>query len=119
MATPPTAIPSASPRRASDRGFLPMLLDEYLQLLDWTGRQVRSGQRRGRIPQDLLPILSRLQLNEQTWLDERAEFWPLVSSCRRSIGEHGPPRGSCRQALVSRAESLSPGVWLNLERTIR
>ncbi len=24
------------PRRASDRGFLPLLLDDYLQLLDWT-----------------------------------------------------------------------------------
>lgn len=60
-------------RRASDRGFLPMLLDEYLQLLDWTGRQVRSDKR-GSIPQDLLPILTRLRLNEQTWLDSVLNF---------------------------------------------
>jgi hypothetical protein len=65
--------PAFTRRRASDRGFLPMLLDEYLQLLDWTGRQVRSDKR-GSVPQDLLPILIRLQLNEQTWLDSVLNF---------------------------------------------
>lgn len=68
-----TLKPLSARRRASDRGFLPLLLDEYLQLLDWTGRQLRSDKR-GSIPQDLLPILTRLQVNEETWLESVQNF---------------------------------------------
>jgi hypothetical protein len=45
-------------RRASHRGFLPMTLEEYLELLDWTGRQVRADKP-GAIPLGLAPILER------------------------------------------------------------
>ena len=30
--------------RCSDKGFLPMSLGDYLQLLDWTGRQLAQGK---------------------------------------------------------------------------
>ena len=43
--------PKAAGHRASDRGFLPLTLDEYLQLLDWTGRAVRADKR-GAVPAD-------------------------------------------------------------------
>ena len=49
-------------RRASDRGLLPMTLGKYLELLDWTGRQLRAGTR-GLIPASLAPILARLQVS--------------------------------------------------------
>lgn len=49
------------------RGFLPLGLDEYLRLLDWTGRQVRQGKR-GAIPADLQPILARLGVRAGCWL---------------------------------------------------
>ena len=54
--------------RASDRGFLPLSLDDYLALLDWTGRQIRSDKR-GAVPADLRPILERLAINAETWID--------------------------------------------------
>jgi REP element-mobilizing transposase RayT len=55
-------------RRASDKGFLPMSLDDYLQLLDWTGRQVyRKGG--GTIPAELAPIVQRLSVVDQRWLE--------------------------------------------------
>ena len=54
-------------RRASDRGFLPLSLAEYLQLIDWTGRQLRRGKR-GAIAADAPPILQRLGIDGDGWL---------------------------------------------------
>ena len=59
--------------RASNKGFLPVGLDEYLQLLDWTGRQV-SGNKRGSIPQHLAPILTRLQIASESWTEMVSNF---------------------------------------------
>jgi hypothetical protein len=55
-------------RRASNKGCLPMTLDEYLRLLDWTGRQLRRDKV-GRIPVEFAPILDRLDCSAESWLD--------------------------------------------------
>ena len=53
--------------RASNQGCLPMSFAEYLQLLDWTGRQQRTDKR-GAIFAELPPILARLSLDAENWL---------------------------------------------------
>ncbi len=58
----------SSGRRASDRGFLSCSLAEYLQLLDWTGRQMHKDKV-GTIPQSLAPVLSRIGLDGSGWCD--------------------------------------------------
>jgi len=60
-------------RRASQKGFLSMSLTEYLELLDWTGRQIRKDKS-GAIPSHLLPILSRLGLDSSSWCDLVTKF---------------------------------------------
>ena len=55
-------------RRASNKGCLSMTLDQYLKLLDWTGRQIRQDKA-GRIPTECAPILERLECSSETWLD--------------------------------------------------
>jgi len=50
-----------------------MSLDDYLRLLDWTGRQVRQGKR-GAIPDCLEPILARLNIQTEAWLDTVGNF---------------------------------------------
>ncbi|MBS0264598.1 MAG: hypothetical protein JSS02_21870, partial [Planctomycetes bacterium] len=59
--------------RCSDKGFLPMSLADYLQLLDWTGRQLAKGKK-GRISDSIEPILQRLQLDQEGWCDLVAHF---------------------------------------------
>jgi hypothetical protein len=45
-----------------------MSLDQYLQLLDWTGRQLRRDKP-GVISGDLQPIMERLDCTVESWLD--------------------------------------------------
>lgn len=56
-------------RRASNKGFLSMTLAEYLQLLDWTGRQLRRDGKLGTIPADLKPLFDRVGMAAEIWVD--------------------------------------------------
>jgi hypothetical protein len=62
-----------SHRRASNKGMLSMSLTDYLRILDWTGRQVRQDKG-GAIPRDVAPILTRLGLSDDTWVDTVNNF---------------------------------------------
>lgn len=61
---PLSACRSGPPDRPSATA---LTSDEYLTLVDATGRLLREGKR-GRIPPDLLPILKRLDLDLNAWL---------------------------------------------------
>jgi len=50
-----------------------MKLHSYLELLDWTGRQLRA-ETRGVLPQGLESILDRLQVSAESWLETVAQF---------------------------------------------
>ena len=72
-------------------------LTDYLELIDWTGRQIRLGKT-GRIASDLEPILSRLQLDSNNWLDTVSHFgdqfgiaaghWDRIKQKARETGRH-------------------------------
>ena len=66
-------VPSEGGLRASDKGLLPISLDEYLRLLDWCSREVR-GDKRGAIPADLPPILERLGVVEDELIETVRHF---------------------------------------------
>jgi len=61
---------------------LPFCLDDYIELVDWSGRIVREGKR-GAIPEYLPPILDRLEIDGCSWLrtirrGQRLEFHHAV-----------------------------------------
>jgi hypothetical protein len=54
-------------------------LKDYLQLVDTTGRMIRTDKR-GSIPINLPPILERLSINRQQWLQQSQQFEKLYAS---------------------------------------
>ena len=52
---------------------IPFDLLDYLQLIDWTGREIKADKR-GAIPRNLSPIFERLGLNQDDWLDIIKDF---------------------------------------------
>ena len=64
---------SASGRRATDKGILPITLDDYLKLLDASGRVVQQGKS-GSIPDHLAPIIERLGIKRNMWTELVTDF---------------------------------------------
>ncbi|MHC4886982.1 MAG: transposase [Planctomycetota bacterium] len=64
---------SSITRSKGVHGLLGMSLDEYLGLLDWTGRCIHRGKR-GTIPSDLKPILDRLKIDCDHWVETVLSF---------------------------------------------
>lgn len=84
---------------------LPFRLPDYLELVDWTGRQIREDKR-GAIDGALPSILTRLDIDEEHWLYMTQHFESsfktlvgAVHSLRRVCEEMGyqrmPGRSSC------------------------
>jgi len=51
---------------ATLKGFLSMPFDAYLELLDWTARQIVPGKH-GFTPQDTPPIFNRMTIEPRAW----------------------------------------------------
>ncbi len=70
---------SVTPGRCSDKGFLALSLVDYLQLLDWTARQVAPGKR-GVTPRAAPPVLRRLGLEATAWTELVRDFGKLFAA---------------------------------------
>ena len=98
-------------RRASNKGFLPLGLGEYLALLDWTARQVRTA-RRGSMPANLKPIMERLGVSAELWVECVVNFhkWFRSSVGRpKSMSTHADSRGHNRAISISSSRRLFAG----------
>ena len=99
------AMPSKTGKRASDKGFLAMSLDAYLKLLDWTGRQLRRGNNRGRIPSELAPILERIGLSGEVWCDVVKRFGKIFKRVA------GVPETLAREAIKKGRSGYRMSDW--------
>ena len=68
--------PSDGGRRCSDKGFLPLSIQDYALLLDWTARQRVAGKR-GVTPASLPPVLHQLGLAAESWCQLVGRFGEL------------------------------------------
>jgi hypothetical protein len=74
---------------------LPLSLGEYLELLDWTSRQIRDDKR-GSIPDHLSPILRRMGLDAPAWCDLVKKFgctFKRVAGTSEHLAEEASRRG--------------------------
>ncbi|WP_146520583.1 hypothetical protein [Stieleria varia] len=70
---------SKSGSRCSEKGFLWFSKERYLELLDWTARQIADGKP-GRTPDGLAPILKRLGLESSVWCELVTDFGKLFKT---------------------------------------
>ena len=70
---PKRLMPFAGYERKDMPFGLPFRLTDYLELVDWTGRQIRQDKR-GAIHSKLPPILSRLGIEDENWLELTTSF---------------------------------------------
>jgi hypothetical protein len=68
--------PSQTGSRCSDKGFLHMTTAEYLELLDWTARQLAPGKP-GATPAEIPALLERVGLKPKSWMGLVTNFGQL------------------------------------------
>ncbi|QDV13482.1 hypothetical protein CA51_33720 [Rosistilla oblonga] len=85
----------SSHRRSSSKGFLSISLSKYLALIDWTGRQLRDDKR-GSIPAELAPVLTRIGLDAPAWCDLVKRFGRLFKRAA------GTSQSLCQEAARRR-----------------
>ena len=98
-------------RRASNKGVLPLGLGEYMDLLDWTARQVRTDKR-GAMPADLEPIMERLGVSAELWVECVVNFRKWFRSAvgrPKSMSTHADSRGHNRAISISSSRRLFAG----------
>ena len=65
--------------RASDKGFMPMSVADYLELLEWTARQIRADKR-GATPATASRIFERLGIDTEVWCELTRDFGRLFAT---------------------------------------
>jgi REP element-mobilizing transposase RayT len=53
--------------------LVPFAFKDYVELIDWTGRTIRDGKK-GAIPAELAPILERLNISKDEWVESVLYF---------------------------------------------
>lgn len=85
------ALPSRSKSRASDKGCLRLTTREYLELVEWTGRNVIRGKS-NTLPALLEPLLERLQMSPEHWgpvVQHFGKFFRRVAGAPHSLPQQG------------------------------
>jgi REP element-mobilizing transposase RayT len=100
---PKVLLPFAGNTRKDMPKGLPFRLDDYLELVDWTGRILREDKR-GSIPTDYPPILERLQIDPKHWLYMTQEF---ESRFKGLVGTAFKLKAACANLGYKRTPNLN------------
>ena len=87
-------VPYDSEIPVGPRGILSLSTDQYIDLVDWTGRQVREDKR-GAIPAHLAPILVRLEIDTNRWVQTVQNYGSVF---QRMVGKIDAMTAAAKQA---------------------
>ena len=90
-----------NPRKKMPQG-IPFTRNDYIELVDWTGRIIRSDKR-GAIPEHLPPILNRLNQDGENWLYITQNF---ESRFKRFVGAAHKLKQVCESLGYQRCVGL-------------
>jgi len=99
---PPELYPFVGGEREGLPAGLPFYLDDYLELVNWTGRAVRDDKR-GAIADDLPPILERIGASAEAWLQLSTRFEQHFCGW---VGQPGHVEEACQLAELSWARGM-------------
>jgi len=108
---PPELYPFVGGVREGMPQGLPFYLADYLDLVNWTGRAVRDDKR-GAIAENLPPILERIGITREAWLqlaeDFETTFWTWIGqtehlerACERNRQRWARGIRACRRLFPS------------------
>jgi len=92
---------------------IPYHLQDYLELVDWSGRAIIEGKR-GKIPDDLPPILARLKIDPDHYVrfinrTQNSRFHGFIGSVKSMRGLAGDFGRSFLKGQAAAAALFSPG----------
>ena len=101
---------SSSGMRASDKGFLPIPQAAYIELLDWTARQVVAGKR-GATPESTPAVFERLKIRPEAWYELVTGFgkmFSVIAGQPHRIDEH---RSRSGRRFRTRRQARELAAW--------
>lgn len=100
----PLLLPFAgNSHRSNNPEHIPYNLIDYIQLVDWTGRQIKAGKR-GYIKDDIPPIFERLKMNTSAWLHNCEH---LEKNYHRVIGSSARLQEFCEKLKQQRVVGIT------------
>ncbi|MFO7764200.1 MAG: hypothetical protein R6V61_10745 [Wenzhouxiangellaceae bacterium] len=92
---------------------IPYQIQDYLELVDWSGRAIIEGKR-GKIPDDLPPILDRLKINPVNYVrlisrPQKSRFHGFIGSVKSMKNLAADFGRSFLKGQAAAAALFSPG----------
>ena len=90
---------------------IPFTQQDYIKLLDWTGRVVR-GDKRGVIDGSLPPIFRRLGIEEESWIDSVSHFQKYFFHAVGSVSSLEEYQLKLNKKRAEQIHKLAPIEWI-------
>jgi len=90
---------------------LPFTQQDYFELVDWTGRAVRKGKR-GAIEKDSPPILDRLGIEEECWIDSVRHFQKYFFDAAGTVSSLAEYQTRVNDDRANKEKAVAPLGWV-------